>query len=83
MGLCGISIDIDLIVDFALEGGCYYCSKSYSSFDLFIGALLSGMGTQQMVAATQEKCNQMVQLYEPSSEAKSNNQLLLDGNETV
>ena len=41
------------------------------------------MGTQQMVAATQEKCNQMVQLYEPSSEAKSNNQLLLDGNETV
>ena len=41
------------------------------------------MGTQQMVAVTQEKCNQMVELYEPSSEAKSNNQLLLDGNETV
>ena len=40
------------------------------------------MWTQQMSDVTQEKCNQMVQLYEPSSEAKSNNQLLLDGNNT-
>ena len=62
---------------------CDYGSIIYSSFDLLVGALLSAMGTQQMVGVTQEKCNQMVQLYEPSSEAKSNNQLLLDGNETI
>ena len=52
--------------------------NSHFSFFLNLFSTLSDLNAQ-MSDVTLEKCCQFIEMYEPSSEARLNNQLLLDG----